>query len=148
MFGITPVDNFDRYIEQRLHDFFDEPASNKQVSKPFKSTHIKPQLALDISELDNAYVIQADLPGIAKEDISVNLEDNVLTVETERRDQRDENNGTIHLTERFYGKMKRSVRLPAQVDPEKTEATLDNGVLKLRVAKSEAAEKRKCIAIR
>ncbi|EPZ34728.1 Alpha crystallin/Hsp20 domain-containing protein [Rozella allomycis CSF55] len=149
MFGFTPIDNFDRYIEQRLQDFFDEPTNNnqRQVSRKANTSRALPQLALDVQETDKTYVIHADLPGISKDAVSVHLEDNILTVETERKDQREENKGTVHLSERFYGKMKRSIRLPQPVDANKTEAKLENGVLTLQVAKAEIQDKRKNIAV-
>ncbi|RKP15672.1 heat shock protein Hsp20, partial [Rozella allomycis CSF55] len=90
---------------------------------------------LDVQETEECYTIHADLPGVPKESVSVHLEDNILTIETERKEETKEEKGNVHFSERYYGKMKRSIRLPEPVDAEKTAASLENGVLTLTITK-------------
>ncbi len=99
-------------------------------------------LALDVNENDDAYVVQADLPGVNPDDINITLNDNVLTISAEtQREETHENERRI-ITERSYGKYSRSLTLPNTVESDKVEADYENGVLRLTLPKSEKAKPR------
>lgn len=98
-------------------------------------------LALDVSENDRAYTLSTELPGVKPEDIHVRLDGDLLTIEGEFRDESDEQrDGRSIMKERRYGRFSRSIRLPHPIDEGKVEANYDNGVLKLTLPKSEAAQ--------
>ncbi|MHC4064266.1 MAG: Hsp20/alpha crystallin family protein [Planctomycetota bacterium] len=94
---------------------------------------------VDVREDEGHYFIEADLPGVGKDDVEVTLEDGVLTVsaETKGDDQREGEN--FHVREREVGKFSRSFRLPSEVDAGKVAATLSNGVLMVTLDKAQAA---------
>ncbi|MHC4609751.1 MAG: Hsp20/alpha crystallin family protein [Planctomycetota bacterium] len=94
---------------------------------------------MDVREDEGHYFIEADLPGVGKDDVEVTLEDGVLTVsaETKGDDQREGEN--FHVREREVGKFSRSFRLPSEVDAGKVAATLSNGVLMVTLDKAQAA---------
>jgi len=94
----------------------------------------------DVHETDKEVVIDIELPGIEKKDINVTLRDNVLTVSGERRDERKRNGKDFRSVERHYGRFERSFGLPDTVDPEKISARFKNGVLTIKVAKTEEAQ--------
>lgn len=98
--------------------------------------------AADIKETDNALFVQVELPGLAKEDIEVSLEANVLTVTGERRFTKNESKETYHRMERFYGKFSRSFRLPRNVDAGSVSASFADGLLTLELPKTEEARPR------
>lgn len=102
------------------------------------------RLALDVSENEDAFIVQASVPGVNPDDLDINLLNNVLTIQGEI--QPEESQGQIHLRELSYGKFYRSIRLPVAVDMDKAEATYHNGVLTLTLPKVEEA-KPKRIAI-
>ena len=94
---------------------------------------------VDIAEDDTEYVISAELPEVKKEDVRVTVENGVLTMNGERRFEKEENNKRYHRVERAYGRFARSFALPEDGDPGKIRAEFKDGVLKIYVTKSEAA---------
>ncbi len=100
-------------------------------------------LALDVIEHDDAYTVKASVPGVNPDDIEITLADNVLTIRGETREEKDVEEQQYRLHERRYGSFSRSVTLPVVVDSENVEATHENGVLSLRLPKSEAVKPKK-----
>jgi HSP20 family protein len=92
---------------------------------------------VDISESDNGYIIKADLPGMDKNDVSISVENDVLTITGEKTDEHKREKGKYYHLERSYGKFCRSFSLPDGVDAEKITASMKNGVLELEILKSE-----------
>ena len=100
-------------------------------------------LPLDVVEDDDAYIVKASIPGVDADDIEITMADNVLTLKGETKQEKDVEEKTYRLHERWYGAFSRSVSLPAPVDADKVEATHENGVLTLRLPKSEAIKPKK-----
>jgi HSP20 family protein len=121
--------------------YFDEPffATPQLWSQRSGSN----SLPLDVIEEDGEYIVKASVPGVNPEDVEITLTDNVLTIkgEMKQEDERDESN--YHVRERRSGGFMRQIALPTTVDPEKVEATNENGVLTLHLPKSEAAKPKK-----
>lgn len=99
--------------------------------------------AMDVVERDDHYVLRADLPGVREEDISVELDGNVLTVSGRRESEHDEQREGYYRVERMTGQFTRSLTLPEGVDAEKIEASYERGVLEVRIPKPEQAKPRK-----
>jgi HSP20 family protein len=99
--------------------------------------------AMDLAETESDFVLRADLPGLSDEDVSIEVEDNVLTVSGERKAEHEETREGYHRVERSYGSFRRSVTLPDGVDPEAVNATFDRGVLEVHVPKPEQPKPRK-----
>ncbi len=93
---------------------------------------------VDIAEDENEYLITAELPEVKKEDVKVTVENGVLTITGERKFEKQENK-KYHRIERCYGSFARIFALPDNGDSAKVNAEFKDGVLKVRVAKSEAA---------
>lgn len=100
-------------------------------------------LALDVVEDQDAYTVKASVPGINPDDVEVTMTDNVLTIKGETHEEKDVEEKQYRLRERRYGSFQRRVTLPVAVDPDKVEATSENGVLTLRLPKSEAVKPKK-----
>jgi HSP20 family protein len=98
---------------------------------------------VDVHEEKDAYVLRAELPGIKREDIEISLEENVLTIKGERRFEKQEEGKRYHRVERSYGSFVRYFQLPKMVDAEHVEASLQDGVLSVRVPKQELVKARK-----
>ena len=101
---------------------------------------------VDIYETDDAFVLKAELPGFNKEDVSIEMQENRLIIRGERKRETEAKAEQYHRLERAYGRFERVFWLPTSVDSEKIQATFKDGVLELRLPKSEAA-KPKRIAI-
>lgn len=99
--------------------------------------------AVDILEEKDAIVLKAELPGVKPEDVSVTVENNMLTVSGERRFEKEEKKENYHRIESSYGSFSRSFALPDTVDASSIDASLDNGILSLRIAKRAEAQPRK-----
>jgi len=91
--------------------------------------------SMDVSENDKVIEICAELPGLEKKDVELNIADNVLTIRGEKKNEREEKNKDYHLVERSFGSFTRSVELPSGVTPENISAQIANGVLKVTVQK-------------
>jgi HSP20 family protein len=103
--------------------------------------------AVDIKEFEKEYLVTAELPGLSREDVKVTLEDSVLTIEGERRQEKELKDERIHRTERFYGGFCRSFTLPDDAKAEGIRAESKNGVLSVHVPKVEI-EKAKAVQIK
>jgi HSP20 family protein len=95
--------------------------------------------ALDISERKDAYLITVELPGVKMDDLEITLEDGLLTIQGERHFAQDSSEQRFHRVERYSGAFRRAITLPAQVQAEQIEATVDNGVLQIVVPKTQEA---------
>jgi HSP20 family protein len=103
---------------------------------------------VDVKETNKEIVVEAELPGINEKDISLALQDGVLTIRGEKKHEHDEEKENFRMMERRYGSFQRSLRLPDTVDQDKVEASFDNGVLKIKVPKRpEAIGKQRTIPI-
>ena len=98
--------------------------------------------AVDIHETDKEYLIKADLPEVKKEDVKVELVDGVLTLQGERKLEKEEKGKKFHKIERAYGKFVRLFAVPTEVDPTKVLAEFKDGVLNVRLPKSAEAKPR------
>jgi HSP20 family protein len=117
-----------------------EDVFNDKVS-PFFSSMIAPSFKVDISEDDQAIHIEADLPGVKKEDVKVSMDDDVLNISAERSQSEEEKKKGYHRIERSWGSLSRSFSIGENVDAEKIEASYDNGVLKILLPKVEPKPK-------
>ena len=102
---------------------------------------------VDIRETDDALLVQAELPGIEKKDVHLDVKGGVLTLSGERRYEKEVKEENVCRIERAYGKFYRSFSLSRNIDAEKVEATMKDGVLAVRLPKRESA-KAKDITIR
>jgi HSP20 family protein len=103
---------------------------------------------LNISESDDAYHLEFDLPGVKKEDLDVTFENGRLILRGERRSDKEEKGQKFRRVEKRYGTFERTINLPEDIDSERIEAHFENGVLDLSLPKSlQSPEKRKRIDI-
>jgi HSP20 family protein len=96
---------------------------------------------VDLEETDDAYVVEAELPGVKREDVNIELVGNELMITGEVREQ--ERTGTLRKKARRTGRFDYRLGLPSHVDPEQVKAALSEGVLTVRVPKSERAQRRR-----
>ena len=94
-----------------------------------------PSMTLDMKENDKEYLIKVDLPGVNKDKIDISIDNNLLTISSERSNEKDETNEDFHFSERFYGKISRSVTIPKNVDVENISANYVDGVLNISLLK-------------
>ena len=98
--------------------------------------------AMDITEHENEYVVVAELPGVKKEEVKITFENNVLTVQAERKPYELPQDARVLLNEMRVREFSRSLRLPVRIDVENIAAELQNGVLRVTLPKSQEARPR------
>src|SRR5215211_7774656 len=93
--------------------------------------------AMDLVEQDDQLVLRADLPGLDREDVTIEVKDNVLTVSGERKAEHEDKAGGFHRVERTHGSFSRTLTLPEGIDADAVTAEFDKGVLEVRIPKPE-----------
>jgi HSP20 family protein len=106
-----------------------------------------PPFNVDISEDESGFHIDAELPGIAKEEIALNVEDDVLTIKAERKQSSEVNRKDYLRMERTYGSLLRKFNLGESIDQERINAGFDNGILHVTLPKAQMTKKAKEISI-
>jgi HSP20 family protein len=143
MANISRFDPFNSLVDDLFKGFLVRPvAYDASVANAYA-----PRLSVDVTEKNGAYVVTADLPGVKKEDIHVDIDGAqvTLTAEVKREKEVAEGERVLH-TERSFGKVSRSFALPQELDEAKAEAKFRDGVLELTLPKKSAAA-RKAITI-
>jgi HSP20 family protein len=120
-------------LDRFFDDFF---ATSDSVSQDSEALSWRP--VVDIYDKDENIVIKADLPGVDKKDIHVDLKGRLLTLSGERAEEKEANGEGCYRKERAYGKFVRSFNLASEVMPDKINATYKDGVLHITIPKSEA----------
>ena len=95
---------------------------------------------VDLSETEEGFEVKAELPGMKKEDIKVEMNDGLLILTGEKKQEKKDDKKNYHRIERAYGKFERSFRLPSNVKGEEIKAKYKNGVLTIEIPKSEEAK--------
>lgn len=137
----NPFREMDEFI-----DFFGRPvgsvAARRGEGSPEKDEGAVWAPSVDISETDDAFLLKVELPEVRGEDVDISIHEGVLTVQGERKMEREDSNRKYHRVERAYGKFVRSFNLPENVDEDGVSASHKDGVLQVRLGKTEKAKPR------
>ncbi len=117
-------------MNRLFNTFFDSGATAATAAQPWIP-------AMDLVEQPDDYVLRVDLPGVAEDEVSIELENNALSISGERAEQTDAERDTYHRVERARGAFRRVVSLPEGIDPASVAASFDKGVLAIRIPKPE-----------
>ncbi len=105
-----------------------------------------PQMRVDVKEVDDAFHVHAELPGIKKEDIHVHIDGPVVSISAERKQEKEAKEGERVLrTERYFGQVSRSFQLGQDVDESKASAKFTDGVLELSLPKKTAPQAKRLV---
>jgi HSP20 family protein len=126
-------------MSSRLNRIFGRPLARLDPNSEML-TMVDWTPSADISETDTAYVIKAEIPGVNKEDVKVTLENGMLTIQGERKMEKEEKGKKFHRIERSYGSFMRSFRVPDDADESAVKAEFKDGVLNVTLGKSEKAK--------
>lgn len=129
-------------MEKRLSGLFGHPPAAASGDKKEAIAVAEWSPLVDISEDEKEYLIKAEIPEMMKEDIKLNVHDNVLTITGERKYEKEEKNKKYHRVERAYGTFLRSFTLPEDADGGKVAAEYKDGLLKVRLPKSDKVKPR------
>lgn len=132
------LDSLQGEMNRLLSSFFDTPGRTGDGAAARRWIP-----AMDLVETGNDFVLKADLPGIAEDDVSIELENNVLTISGERKAEHEDQHEGYYRLERATGSFVRSLTLPEGVNPETVKANFDKGVLEVRIPKPEQTKPRR-----
>ncbi len=123
---------FDDFFRELTPGFYVRPLHGDSLPTPT-------QIKIDVKETDQGYAVQAEVPGVSKEDIQVSIDGNVVTLSAEvKQSDSQTDEGKLLRSERYYGAVSRSFQLPADIDQETAKAKYDNGVLTLTLPRKKS----------
>ena len=129
---------YDPFAESGFDELF------RGFFRPVRVEKAPVAIKMDVTEQENAYVVKAEIPGVAKQDIQVSIEGNQVTIGAEVKREKEVKDGERVLRgERYFGSVYRSFTLPVEVDETTSNAKYENGVLELTLAKKPANAGRK-----
>jgi len=96
--------------------------------------------AVDVAEHENQYIVKVELPGVAKDDVKITMQEDVLTIRGEKKQETETKDSNFHRVERSYGSFQRSFSLPTRVKNETIEASYKDGILTVALPKAEEAK--------
>jgi HSP20 family protein len=123
---------FSREVDRLLDRLFDSPAQAQRWAP-----------AMDLTEAEDHYVLKADLPGVRDEDVSIEVENGVLTIAGERKAEHDRTERGFYRIERAFGRFQRQLTMPEGIDPDAVSADFDRGVLSVKIPKPAQVKPRR-----
>ena len=96
--------------------------------------------AVDVAERDDEFQVKVELPGVSKDDVKITMQDNILTIRGEKKQEKESKNSNYHRVERSYGSFQRSFTLPTSVKHDRIEASYKDGILTIALPKAEEAK--------
>ncbi len=140
--GIMRLTRWDPFREledmsSRLNRLFGQPLSTRPEGGESFADWAP---AIDVQETEAEYLVKADLPDVKREDVKISVQDGVLAVEGERRQEKEEKGKTFHRIERSYGRFVRRLSVPTDVDQTRLTAEFKDGVLNVHLPKSPIAK--------
>ena len=132
---------WERDMDRMMEDFFGRRARPWRPDRWFRGDEfeVRPP-AIDLFEEKDDIVVKAELPGMAKDNIEVNLTDNLLTIKGEKKKEEEVKEENYYRSERAYGSFVRNIELPKAVHADKVKASFKNGILEVRIPKTEEAK--------
>ena len=130
----TP-DNFIKSVNDEISSILNRHFDD--LYPDYENNSDKLSMPVELADKKDEYDIRAELPGVKKEDLDIDLNDNYLTIRAKKESEKEEHEKCYRKTEFRYGEFSRSIYLPQEVDFDKIEAKLEHGVLKLRLPKME-----------
>jgi HSP20 family protein len=127
-------DMFDRFFAETMRRW----PQNAGKASPAQAREWAP--AADVSETDGEYLIKADLPAVRKEDVNITVQDGVLTLSGERRQEKHTENEKLHRVERTYGSFARRFALPENADEQGIRAESRDGVILIHIPKHKVEQ--------
>ena len=123
-----------RDVERRFDDFFGRPLRRLEVEEGVRLP------AVDVSETDEEVVVKAELPGLTRDNLEVEVMPETLSLSGTMSQESEEKEGTYHRRERVWGRFERVIPLPAEVVSDQAKATLKDGLLEVRLPKTATAK--------
>lgn len=134
---VTRNSIFDNFFDEMAPSFLMRPLHGDALPSPS-------QIKIDVNEKEDTFYVNAEIPGVAKEDIDLSITGDIISIsaEIEQKDERKEGNRILR-SERYFGSVSRSFQLPDRVKVDAAEASYENGILRLVLPKETGSERKK-----
>lgn len=130
----TP-DNFIKSVNDEISSILNRHFDSYYPEFGYDEDMDKLSMPVEVTDKEKEYDIRAELPGVKKEDLDIDVEKNTITIRAKKEEDKEENSKGYKKSEFKYGEFSRSVYLPQEINIEKTEAKLEHGVLKIQAPK-------------
>lgn len=138
--SFSPFMDLQREVNQLFDDMFGESYRTPEGRGREQGAWMTPRI--DMTESGNELRICAEVPGVAQEDVEVMVEDDMLTIQGEKKASSDQERDNLHVSERSFGQFRRVVQLPFAPEPDKVRAHFDKGVLTVTMQRQDRASER------
>ena len=139
----SPISSLQSEMNRMFEDFFNQPFG-------FSIQRARTQAvvpALDVKEDEQNVIVTAELPGIDRNDVEISVQEDMLEIRGHKSEEQKRDEENYHMVERSYGAFARRISLPCEVDSEQAQATMEHGVLTLRLPKAGPKAGKKTISI-
>jgi HSP20 family protein len=147
MFGILPwkrkKENHANEFRREIDSLYDRVFEPNFLPSSYMFGQGKWDPTLDISEGRKDITVKAEIPGIEAKDFDISIDGRMLTIRGEKKQEQKEEKETFYRVERSYGYFNRTIQLPAEVNPDKVDATYKRGILKIKLRKSKENESKR-----
>lgn len=126
-------------VSNRLNRIFGQTTARNEAGNEMRAV-ADWMPSVDISETEAAYLIKGEIPGVKKENVSVTIQDGMLTIQGERKQEKEEKGKKFHRIECSYGSFMRSFRIPDDADESKAKAEFKDGMINITLPKSEKSK--------
>ena len=124
-------------LRDQMDRLWEEAFGTSFARRPLTWDGVAVEFPMDVYQTDKEYVVKASLPGVKPEDVDVNIVGETLTIKAEAKGEKEVKEEDWLLKERHYNSFSRTITLPGEVQTDKVEATMQNGVLELKLPKAE-----------
>lgn len=125
-------------LRDQMDRLWEDAFGTSWTRRPVTWDGVAAEFPLDVYQTDKEYVVKASLPGVKPEDVEVNIVGETLSIKAEAKEEKDVKEDGWLLKERRFNSFARSITLPSEVQADKVEATMENGILTLKLPKTEA----------
>jgi HSP20 family protein len=136
----TEMESLHRSIDRLFADAWGGSFAPSLLAETWTTGKIAPRL--DVAEDDKAFHVSVELPGMNDKDVAVTVEDRVLTIRGEKKEEKEKKDKDVFRRERAYGSFRRTIELPGDVDSAKIEAKFKDGILTIDLPKTKEAQDR------
>lgn len=136
----TEMESLHRSIDRLFADAWGGSLAPSLLSETWTTGKIAPRL--DVAEDDKAFHVSVELPGMNDKDVAVTVDDRVLTIRGEKKEEKEKKDKDVFRRERAYGSFRRTIELPGDVDSAKIEAKFKDGILTIDLPKTKEAQDR------
>ncbi|HUL10660.1 MAG TPA: Hsp20/alpha crystallin family protein [Methylococcaceae bacterium] len=137
----SDLSRFERDMERRFGGFFERPWFGLKLPQRLGEIGFR-EPAIEVYEEKDDVVVKAEIPGIKKEELEVNITDDLLTTKGEKKKEEEVKEKGYYYSERSYGSFERSIQIPRAVHADKARAIFKDGILEIRLPKTEEAKRK------